>query len=358
MSFPLTKIVAPLLEWYDQNARKLPWREFQDPYRIWVSEIMLQQTRVEAVIPYYERFLSALPTVKDLAECPEDELLRLWEGLGYYNRVRNMQAAAKTIMNEYKGSFPNEFKDILSLKGIGSYTAGAIGSIAFGIPEPAVDGNVLRVIARVRHDESDILLPKTKAYVEDQLREIMPQDVPGKMNQALMELGATVCIPNGAPRCEVCPWQEFCLTKQIEDFDQIPVRVKKTIRRVEHRTIILMKYGDRILLEKRPAKGLLAGLYEFPNYEGTLTDEQALMAAKQKGLSPLRIKDLGPAKHIFSHVQWEMTGFFIQMDETVPLPEGLLFIETGTTDREHPIPSAFKRYSSYLQMKLGNDELK
>ena len=213
-TFDLYKIVEPLLAWYEKNRRKLPWRENVSAYRVWVSEIMLQQTRVEAVKPYFARFIDALPDVSDLADCEEEKLLKLWEGLGYYNRVRNMQKAAKTVMEEYGGQLPDDYEKLLSLKGIGSYTAGAIASIAYGIPVPAVDGNVLRIITRLTQDESDIMKQSVKKRVEQALLEVMPQKRAGVFNQALMELGATVCVPNGAPLCEACPWKEFCLAKK------------------------------------------------------------------------------------------------------------------------------------------------
>lgn len=219
-NFPLEKIVKPLLTWFQGNARTLPWRETPTPYRVWVSEIMLQQTRVEAVKPYFERFLSALPDIQALAECEEEKLLKLWEGLGYYNRVRNMQTAARKVMEEHEGKLPADYEKLLKLKGIGHYTAGAIASIAYGIPVPAVDGNVLRVITRVSADDSDIMKQSFRTKVEQSLQEIIPRNDASAFNQALMELGATVCLPNGAPLCEKCPWQELCEAKKEESLGQ------------------------------------------------------------------------------------------------------------------------------------------
>ena len=205
----LGEIPKPLLKWYDENRRILPWREEPTPYRVWVSEIMLQQTRVEAVKPYFERFMKALPDIQALAEAEEETLLKLWEGLGYYNRVRNLQKAAIQIMEDYGGQMPLDYEELLKLKGIGSYTAGAVSSIAGGRAVPAVDGNVLRVVSRVREDERLITDAKVKAAVEEDLKKVMPIDRPGDFNQAMMEIGACVCIPNGAPHCEECPLSEF-----------------------------------------------------------------------------------------------------------------------------------------------------
>ena len=223
-----------LLHWYDYNKRLLPWRENKDPYRIWISEIMLQQTRVEAVKPYFDRFMEALPTVYDLAEVEDDRLMKLWEGLGYYNRARNLKAAAQTIVQEYGGQLPADYDKLLSLKGIGMYTAGAIGSIAFELQVPAVDGNVLRVLARLWGDDSDILKDKTKKDMGRRIMEFMPEDRPGDFNQALIELGATVCVPNGKPLCDQCPWDTVCRAYKEDLIDKLPVKTpKKANKRVD-----------------------------------------------------------------------------------------------------------------------------
>ena len=262
--YNLKQLVAPLLEWYKGHARILPWREFPTPYRVWVSEIMLQQTRVEAVKPYFERFVEALPDIKSLAECPEEKLLKLWEGLGYYNRVRNMQTAAKQVMENYEGMLPEEYGELLKLKGIGHYTAGAVSSIAYGKQAAAVDGNVLRVISRGAADERDIMKQSVRSNMEGELLKILPHDQPGVFNQALMELGATVCLPNGEPKCGACPWASFCLARAEDKISWIPVKSKGKERRMEERTVLLIRDGEKILLRRRPEKGLVC--MSFPTW--------------------------------------------------------------------------------------------
>lgn len=352
--FPLEIIVEPLLSWFYRSARILPWREDATPYRVWVSEIMLQQTRVEAVKPYFQRFTTVLPTVRDLAECEEERLLKLWEGLGYYNRVRNMQIAARTVMEEYHGSLPADYEELLKLKGIGHYTAGAIASIAYGIPVPAVDGNVLRVIMRVSNDEADIMKQSVRTQVEKALQGIIPQENASAFNQALMELGATVCVPNGEPSCERCPWQDFCEAKRDGRWRTIPVKSKAKPRKIEERTVFIIRDGEKIVLHKRPEKGLLAGLYEFPNISGHLSEEEALQWVKEQKLKPLRIQKLANAKHIFSHVEWHMTGYVIRVDELAENDSGMLFVEAADSEERYPIPAAFAAYTKYMNIRLGN----
>lgn len=354
-NFPLEQIVEPLLEWFRENARILPWRETPTPYRVWVSEIMLQQTRVEAVKPYFERFIKALPDVQALAECEEDRLLKLWEGLGYYNRVRNMQIAARTLMEEYGGELPADYEELLKLKGIGHYTAGAIASIACKIPVPAVDGNVLRVIARVSADDSDIMKQFVRTRVEQSLQRIMPEHHASDFNQALMELGATVCLPNGAPLCEKCPWGAFCEARKDSLWQNLPVKSRPKPRRIEDKTVFIIRDGEKIVLHKRPARGLLAGMYEFPNTKGHLTEEEALQWVKEQKLQPIHIRKLEPAKHIFSHVEWHMTGYMIRVDELAENTSGMLFVETGETEEQYPVPAAFSAYTRYMDIRLGNE---
>lgn len=357
----LTKIAEPLLRWFEQNARDLPWRRNPLPYYVWVSEIMLQQTRVEAVKPFFARFTETLPDVAALAACPEDRLLKLWEGLGYYNRVRNMQKAAQLVMEQYGGVLPDQYEELLKLPGIGSYTAGAIASIACGRAVPAVDGNVLRVISRICSSEEDIAKQSVKSRFEQELKAVMPQDRPGMFNQALMELGATVCVPNGAPDCLHCPVAELCLARAAGRQLELPVKAPKKPRKIEPRTVLVIRDSERAAVRKRPKKGLLAGLYELPNYEGHLTREEALERTRAAGFSPIRIYELEEAKHIFSHIEWRMTGYLVLVEEqehgrTHGDGQELLFVEPSQTEREYPIPAAFAAYTKYLSIRLGQEK--
>lgn len=356
--FDLNMITDPLIHWFEENARVLPWRDEPAPYRVWVSEIMLQQTRVEAVKPYFERFMTALPDIKSLAECPEEKLLKLWEGLGYYNRVRNMQIAAKTVMEEYDGILPADYEKLLALKGVGSYTAGAIASIAYGIPVPAVDGNVLRVISRVTADDADIMKASVKAAMEKELLAVMPKGKAGIFNQALMELGAIVCLPNGEPLCEQCPWYKLCRARSERRIHEIPVKSKTKPRKIEKRTVLLIKAEESVLLHKRPEKGLLAGMYEFPNVEGHLDEDEVIAYTKKLGLTPIRLKRLCEAKHVFSHIEWRMTGYAVLIDETETAYKDMLFVEPAETEEHYPIPAAFSRYTAYMNIRLGNERYK
>ncbi len=353
--FELERLAEPLLEWFAGHARVLPWREEPTPYRVWVSEIMLQQTRVEAVKPYFERFVQALPDVKALAECPEEQLLKLWEGLGYYNRVRNMQIAAKQIMEEYGGEISSDYERLLKLKGIGHYTAGAVSSIAYGKAVPAVDGNVLRVISRVAADERDIMKQSVRTNMEKQLLDIIPENYAGAFNQALMELGAMICLPKTTPKCEECPWQHLCLSRKEDKIAQIPVKSKAAKRRLEEKTVFLIRDGEKVVLQKRPSKGLLAGLYEFPNVTGYYTEKMALAYVKEMGLMPLRIERLAEAVHIFSHVEWHMKGYLIRVEAMEKEKESLIFAEAADFLENYPIPSAFGAYTEYLNIRQGKE---
>ncbi len=331
----LEKIVPPLLKWYDMNARILPWRENPSPYRVWISEIMLQQTRVEAAKPYFERFLAALPSIQDLAKVPEDRLMKLWEGLGYYNRARNLQKAARIILERYNGIFPQEFEDILELPGIGEYTAGAISSIAFNRPEPAVDGNVLRVMSRLLESPEDITSPAVKTKIAAALKQVYPQNRCGDFTQSLMELGATVCLPNGTPKCPECPLAEFCLARQNNTIAELPVKAPKKARKQEKRTVLLIFCGDRIAIRRRSGKGLLAGLYEFPNCEGILSEQQI----REWLNSEAEIFPSVSAVHIFSHVEWHMKSCLIQVKKELP---EFQWVNRESLKREITLPSAFK----------------
>ena len=353
----LKEIGEPLTKWYQENKRDLPWRADVTAYKVWVSEIMLQQTRVEAVKPYYARFLKAFPTIADLAGADEDLLLKMWEGLGYYNRVRNMQKAAKQVMVDFHGQFPHTYEEIRSLTGIGNYTAGAIASFAYGIPKPAVDGNVLRVISRLTASEEDIGKASVRERMEEALEKVIPNDAASDFNQGLIELGAIVCVPNGAPKCESCPLAHFCRAHEKGIEQELPVKSKAKERRIEQKTVFVFQDGDHVAIRKRPAKGLLAGLYELPNLEGHLTEKEALSYCKQIGLSPLRIQRLKDGKHIFSHVEWQMIGYRIRVDELEKsCTEKMLFIHPEEIQAEYPIPAAFETYTKEMEIRLGQEK--
>ena len=353
----LKGIVEPLLKWYDTCRRILPWREEPDAYSVWVSEIMLQQTRVEAVKPFYTRFMDALPDIEALASCEEDRLLKLWEGLGYYNRVRNMQKAARIVAEEYGGRMPSDYEKLLKLPGIGPYTAGAVASIAYGIPVPAVDGNVLRVLSRVTADYEDIMKPSMRRKMEEQIMEIIPPDNAGKFTPALMELGAIICVPNGAAKCGECPLKDMCLAREKGIVTELPQKAAKKPRRIEQKTVFVLKDGEKAAIRKRPKKGLLPGLYELPNTEGHLGMDEVVQFVKEQGMSPIRVKRLSDSKHIFSHVEWQMIGYAVWIEELEKKPEdGLIFVEPQRTEREFPIPAAFGAYTDYLQIKLGQEK--
>ena len=307
----LNNLPRVLLPWYEEHKRDLPWRQDKDPYHIWVSEIMLQQTRVEAVKGYYARFLSALPTISHLANADEEALLKLWEGLGYYSRVRNLQKAAKVIMTQHHGCFPTDHKEVLALPGIGDYTAGAICSIAFGQKTPAVDGNVLRVIARVQGDFTPIDSPTYKKVVQHALAEVYPENA-GDFTQALMELGATVCGPNRTPDCGHCPCKEFCLGYAQGVAKELPVKTPKKGRRTEEKTVYLLRCEDRYALQKRPDKGLLAGLWQLPETTGMLDVSEAVAALALPVKEIYRQLD---KNHIFTHIEWKMRCFYLEITE-------------------------------------------
>lgn len=332
----LDQIVIPLLDWYRENARDLPWRHTADPYRILLSEVMLQQTRVAAVIGYYHRFLEAAPTVQALADLEEDALLKLWQGLGYYNRARNLQKAARAVMTDHAGTFPDTYEGLLTLPGVGEYTAGAVASIAFGRCEAAVDGNVLRVVTRLAADPSDITKPDTKRRIAAALRAIMPVEYPGRFNQALMELGATVCLPNGAPQCSRCPLVQQCAANAAQDFS-FPVKPPKKGRKIEERPVWLLFYNGAVALRRRPDRGLLAGLYEYPDTDGSLAHGEAAY--------------VGEAVHIFTHKEWHMKAFAAELSAP-GLPEGWQWADVTDWRHTYSIPSAFSAFAPYVEQRL------
>ena len=329
-----------LLPWYEKNRRDLPWRKDREPYHIWISEIMLQQTRVEAVKGYYTRFLKTLPTIEALA-CADDEVLhKLWEGLGYYSRVRNLKKAAVQILQQHNGVFPKNHKEISSLAGIGPYTAGAICSIAYDLPTPAVDGNVLRVISRLTDDATPIDKPAYRKAITENLAAVYPSRA-GDFTQTLMELGATVCGPNRKPDCEHCPCKAFCLGYQRGTVDLLPVKKAKAARRTEEKTVFILSCDGHYALRKRPDTGLLAGLWEFPNIPGKLEMEAAIAEVEQIGLKPKEIIRQVEKKHIFTHIEWRMSGIYMEVKERT---DDLCWLTAEEIRTETALPTAFRQF--------------
>ena len=340
-------IAAALLPWFWQNRRLLPFRQEPSAYHIWVSEIMLQQTRVSAALPYYERFVAELPDPAALAACEPDRLRKLWQGLGYYSRVANMQKAARIVCEQYGGQLPASWQALRALPGVGDYTAGAIASIAFGIPAPAVDGNVLRVFARLFDDGADITRPETKRLFTRRVLEEMPKDAPGPYNEALMELGALVCLP-GAPRCAACPLAALCQGHAAGRAAALPCKPPKKEKTRLPVTVALIESPAGLLLQRRPARGLLAGLWQPLAFEGQALDRAGLAAAlADLGLGALAVAWQAPlpaARHIFTHRIWELGGWRGAAAQALPLPEGFVWARPEALAGTYPVPSAFAAY--------------
>jgi A/G-specific adenine glycosylase len=355
MKYDYAVIVDDLLIWFEKNKRDLPWRNTPTPYYVWVSEIMLQQTKVKTVIAYFERFIYALPDISALAQAPEEQLLKLWEGLGYYTRVRNLQKAAIIVVEKYQGKLPSDYAQLLKLPGIGSYTAGAIASIAYEIKEPAVDGNVMRVTKRVAGSFDEIGKLSVKKEIEEDLRNIMPKDKPGEFNQALMELGALVCLPNGRPLCNQCPIQRYCEAFKKNIVMELPVKAPKKTRNIQEKTILLLEYQNKYALHKRPGKGLLANLWELPNLEGKMNITKVENLMMESGIKDYEMKLLGEAKHIFTHIEWHMLGYKIQIMKNqekeinqVAFLEEIIWVDRMELEKYYALPTAF---SAYLKSK-------
>lgn len=336
----LSTLPSVLPDWFRLNKRSLPWREDREPYHVWLSEIMLQQTRVEAVKGYYSRFLSALPNIAALAAADEDQLLKLWEGLGYYSRVKNLQKAAKMIMNDYRGQFPTDYNNIRKLPGIGDYTAGAICSICFDAPTPAVDGNVLRVISRFCDFHGCVDTSQVRRQFHDALAAVYPPKA-GEFTQSLMELGAIICLPNGTPLCEKCPLKEACRGLKHRSIAQLPVRKEKKAKKIETMTVLLLCCDGRIAIQKRPNQGLLAGLYEFPHTAGLLTAQEIISYAETLGLEPDALEKVVNRHHIFTHIRWNMQGVKLSCSKQV---EEFLWIQPKEFQEHYPLPTAFRQF--------------
>lgn len=344
---PLSSIVEPLITWYGETSRPLPWRKDPTPYHVWISEIMLQQTRIEAVIPYYHRFLTEIPDVKALSLVDDDKLMKLWEGLGYYSRARNLKKAAIQIMAEYDGKLPEDAEKLKKLSGIGEYTAGAIASISFGKPEPAVDGNVLRVITRVLGCFDDIMLPATKKMITAELRAVYPTGENAKnLTQAIMELGESLCIPNGEAKCSQCPLRGHCVANKESLTDQLPVKTPKKARRSEARTVLLLSCRGKYAICRRPETGLLAKLWEYPNLDGHLSEEEIFSWMRERGITPISVRPIENAVHIFTHVEWHMIGYAAEcMGET----SEFYWYTADEIKEKFAIPTAFRAYTKQLE---------
>lgn len=336
----LKDLVQALLPWFDENKRELPWRQDKDPYHVWLSEIMLQQTRVEAVKGYYTRFLQALPSIADLANADDELLHKLWEGLGYYSRVRNLKKAAQVIMDDFGGIFPKEHAQILSLPGIGPYTAGAIASICYDSPTPAVDGNVLRVISRICNEDTPIDSPAYKKSVEQRLAAIYPARA-GDFTQALMELGATLCGPNWTPKCTDCPCVHFCKAHAAGTAASLPVKTPKKAKKEEEKTVFILSCDGCYALQKRPDSGLLAGLWEFPNVPGNLDMEKGLLILKDWGIRPGQLLRQVERQHIFTHIRWQMQGLYLEVAEK---NEAFVWLSAEEIQQQVALPTAFRQF--------------
>ena len=337
----LEQLPVLLLPWFAEHRRDLPWRRDREPYHVWLSEIMLQQTRVEAVRGYYLRFLERLPDIAALASAPEDVLLKLWEGLGYYSRVRNLQKAAQCVMEQHDGEFPQELSAIRALPGIGDYTAGAIASICFEVPAAAVDGNVLRVILRLTVCADSPADVRVRRRIGEELSAVYPAGHCGDFTQALMELGATVCLPNGAPQCGACPLRALCEAHAQGTELQFPTKPPKKPRRIEQRTVFVLQCGDRLAVCKRPARGLLAGLWQLPDVPGKLETAEALRQAEQWGVHPTGILKTAERTHIFTHVQWDLRGVWLTCAAEAPQ---FTWADENALQHEIGLPTAYRQF--------------
>lgn len=349
MKRPIHEIAEPLVAWYNAHERTFPWRADPSPYRVWISEIMLQQTRIEAALPYFERFTAALPTIQDLANAPEALLLKLWEGLGYYSRVRNLQKAAKLVVERFNGELPDTYEELLTLPGIGEYTAGAIASISFGKRVPAVDGNVLRVMARLTDDDSDVMQPKNRKRLSALVAELVPATAPGAFNQGIMELGETICLPNAMPLCHLCPLRDFCAVAGTERARELPTRKAPKPRRIEDRTVFLILTDHGVVLHRRPKQGLLSGMWEFPNTDR----EQPLSLLTEWGIKAKAIQPLPPARHVFSHIEWHMNGYVIHASHVPSQPE--FTIASKDELKNYALPTAFRSFQNELSKWFKED---
>jgi A/G-specific adenine glycosylase len=351
----LRLLAEPILAWYEQNARVLPWREQPDPYWVWISEIMLQQTRIEAALPYFYRFMEALPDIPALAKAEEATLLKLWEGLGYYNRVRNLQKAARIRLERHGGRLPSSYQHLLKLPGIGEYTAGAIASIAYHIPVPAVDGNALRVLARLLACRADIAQPQARKTLRTAAQAILPHERAGDFNQAMMDLGSLVCLPGAAPRCDLCPVTAGCAGYRQGVADKLPVKSPQKPRAMQQKTVLVLASQGKTLLRRRPEEGLLAGLWEFPNLDGWLAEEEVTSLLDGWGICPASVQRLADTRHIFTHIEWHMHGYLVYAADALPVQK-CVWVDGETVRQEYALPSAYSAFTRYLPRWLKQSE--
>ena len=343
------RVDIPLLDWYDGHARVLPWRGIHDPYRTWVSETMLQQTRVETVLSYYERFLTRFPDVTALAEAPEDDVMKLWEGLGYYRRARNLQKGARQVVDMYGGVIPSTVEALLTISGIGAYTAGAIASIAFDQPVPAVDGNVIRVVSRLMGIRENVGIPSVKRQIEQTAASLVPQERPGDFNQAMMDLGATVCTP-GTPSCDRCPLTGLCDAYRAGDPEDIPELPRKNPPKQLEYDVCLIFSGERVLMRQR-TETMLQGLWIYPMLDGWHTVKQLPAAVRRRtGLAVQDIEAAGEARHVFTHQVWQMKLYTMRV-EAAETSEGWRFVTRDEMDAL-AIPTAVKRAAEVVRNVL------
>lgn len=349
-----------LVAWFDQNKRILPWRDTGNPYDVWLSEVMLQQTRIEAVRDKFILFKKALPDISSLAQVEEDDLLRLWEGLGYYNRARNLKKCAQVIMNQYGGKLPHSYDELLNLPGLGPYTAGAVASIAFGKAVPSVDGNVMRVLARVFENKEDVRKAETKKMYEEVIRILYGENndshFVSSFNQGLMELGEVVCVPKGRPLCEKCPFSSVCLTNQHATYEEVPFRSSLKQRKLISKTVLVIRNGERFLIHKRKNGGLLAGMYEFLNTDEFLDQRDVIGYVNGMGMEALRVKKLPESRHLFTHLEWNMHAFEVTVGQLYEkLPENCAFVNEAELNKV-AIPSAFHKYVDYYMLRKRDEE--
>ena len=348
-----TEFSRKILSFYDEHARELPFRVSPKPYYTWISEIMLQQTRMDTVIPYFNRFISTIPDIKTLAQVDDDLLMKLWEGLGYYSRARNLKKAAQIMVDRYQGELPDCFENLLTLPGIGPYTAGAIASIAFNKPVPAVDGNVIRVFSRLEAYGEPAMNAKGKRFIHTAVEKVISTERPGDFNQAVMELGATICLPNGAPLCEKCPVASHCLAFQAGNPLDFPIMPKKKERRIEKQTVLLVTNDSQFLVEERPEQGLLAGLLQFPMKSGHLEETEVKSWLEDMGYPDAQFKPGKSAKHIFSHVEWHMVSFDVTISSSRvrELSSNLRWVEAEDLE-QITLPTAFKKFRQIMWSRL------